>query len=62
MVREIHMARDAEDVNELVAWVKKGKNRAEKHLRLQEAVTIDFYWSSFKSDEELKQTAIVLEL
>lgn len=61
MVRDILKAKDAADVNELIAWVKKGKSKAEKTARFQEAVTIDFYWSSFKSDEELKEVSTILE-
>lgn len=62
MVRDIYKAKDALDVNELIAWVKKGPSKVEKSNRLQEAISIDFYWSSFKSDDELKQAAIALEL
>jgi flagellar motor switch protein FliM len=62
MVRDIYRAKEAQDIDELVAWVKKGKSKDEKSQRLQEAKVIDFYWASFKSDEELKTLANVLEL
>lgn len=62
MVRDIYKAKEARDIDELLSWVKKGKNKSDKANRLQEAASINFYWSSFKSDDELKQAAIVLEL
>ncbi len=54
MVREIYEAKDAHDVNELIAWVKKGKSNAEKSARLQRAKHMNFYWSSFRTDCDLK--------
>ncbi len=55
MVRDINVAKDARDVDELIAWIKKGKNKTEKSIRYSEAYNINFYWASFKSDTELKQ-------
>jgi hypothetical protein len=62
MVRDIVRAKDAQDINELTTWVKKGKSRGEKTQRFKEASTIDFYWSSFKTDEELRSLETALEL
>lgn len=62
MVRDIIRAKDAQDINELTTWVKKGKTKVDKVQRLKEAATIDFYWSSFKTDEELRSLEIALEL
>ena len=55
MVDDIKKASEARNVNELIAWVKKGKSKSEKQKRLEEAKKVDFYWSSFNSDLELKE-------
>lgn len=55
MVRDISKAKDAEDVNELIAWANKGNNKYDKKERFLVAKSFNFYWSSFKSDQELKE-------
>lgn len=58
MVDDIKKASEARNVNELIAWVKKGKSKSEKQKRLEEAKKVDFYWSSFVDDQKLNEFEI----
>ncbi len=62
MVRDISKAKDAQDVNELIAWANKGGNKYDKKARFLVARSFDFYWSSFKSDQELNEAESILSI
>lgn len=57
---DIKVASEAKSVNELIVWVKEGKTINEKLKRLEEAKSIDFYWSSFNTDLQLKEVESTL--
>lgn len=58
MVRNIHEAKNAEDINELLVWINSGNSLKNKKKRFLVAKNTNFYWSSFNTDKALSGFAL----